>query len=115
MGILGAMHAIPISAQLVMSDAAKQRLEAATTRADKKAALHAVHDEVLATLRPRLEALRDGGDILDFATSWLMFEAVVHATPDRASTVRTALMTYPELRGVTSDEKVARARLRKLL
>ena len=105
---------VPISARLALSDEALARLKAAPTRAEKKVALQAAHDEIAATLVPRLTALRDSGQILDFATSWILAEAVVHVRSNDAAEVRQVLAGFPELRDVTGDERVARTRLRKL-
>lgn len=90
----------PIVARLAYSDEMVQRLQAAGSRSDKKLVLQKVHAEVAAALTLELERLRTEGLILDFATSWLLAELVVHAPADRVADARTALEALPLLRDV---------------
>jgi hypothetical protein len=69
---------------------------------------------VARSLVPKLEALKDRGLIVDFGTSWLLAEAVVHAYSANLEQVVVELNSYPELRDVTSDAKTLRRRMRQV-
>jgi DNA recombination-dependent growth factor C len=104
----------PVGARLVYSEAARKKMSEARGRRDGKRALQEAHDEVAASLLPKLEALKRQGLIIDFATSWLMAEAVVHAAPENLEQVVVELTACPELTDVTADAKTLRRRLRRV-
>jgi len=93
---------VAVAARLRFSDDAVALLRAAVGTEEKKLALRAAHDELAATLVPRLEHLRKDGAIIDFATSWVLEEVVAHAAADRVDLVRNALASFPELRDVST-------------
>ena len=101
---------IPIGARLQLSKDAVARLEAASGRDEKKAAMREIHDELAASLLPRLEHLREDGVIIDFATSWVLEEIVVHARADQIDAATTALSAFPELRDVATGGLSGRRR-----
>jgi hypothetical protein len=103
-----------VGARLVYSEAAKQKMSEAKGRRDGKRALQEAHDEVTASLAPKLDELKRQGLVIDFATSWLMAEAVVHADEANLEQVVVELNSYPELTDVTSDAKTLRRRLRRI-
>jgi len=104
----------PVGARLVYSEAAQKKLSEAKRRRDAKLLLQEAHDEVAASLVPKLETLKSKGVIVDFGTSWLLAEAVVHAYAENLEKVVVELNSYPELRDVTSDAKTLRRRMRQV-
>jgi DNA recombination-dependent growth factor C len=104
----------PVGARLVYSEAAQKKLSEAKGRRDAKRALQEAHDEVAKSLVPKLEALKSQGMIIDFGTSWILAEAVVHAASENLEQVVIELNSYPELRDVTSDAKTLRRRMRQI-
>jgi hypothetical protein len=104
----------PVGARLVYSEAAQKKLSEAKRRRDAKRLLQEAHDEVALTLIPKLEALKSQGLIVDFGTSWLLAEAVVHANSADLEQVVIELNSYPEVRDVTSDAKTLRRRMRQI-
>lgn len=104
----------PVWARLSPTEQAKEAMTKARGRRDAKRALQSAHDELAKTLVPKLSGLRDGGVIVDFATSWMLGEVVVHCSADKVETVHAELATFPELQDVTSDPVALRKRLRKL-
>ncbi|GAC1344589.1 MAG: hypothetical protein NVSMB29_18280 [Candidatus Dormibacteria bacterium] len=91
---------VPIIARLRYDDDQVRRLQSASSRAAKRTALKAVHDELAARLAPQLEQLRAAGLVIDHATSWLLAEVVVHAPAARAAETLTAMSGIPELNDV---------------
>lgn len=105
---------LPITAHLAYSDEIMAGLRRAGSRPSKKQALRDAHDAVMLTLTEYLEALRQQGLVVDYASSWLLAEMVVHAPAEHATAVRQLLAERPELRQVQLDTRAGRSRLRRL-
>ncbi len=113
---MAAMQAapVPVTGHLKYTRQQAEQLGAPhASTAEIRPLLRQFHDELLASLAPRLAAMRADGLVVDHASSWLLGEFVAHVDPERAAEAEARLRDCPELKDVGRAQAVLRKTKRR--